>query len=525
MKALGIFLLAAGMYMTMYYTGRHALHMYQQNRYENGRYAGWLKENISERISANVIPLAVLLITLVLSFFDLPIFVFFIAEILLFFYAGAMEKGKTYIKPLAVTARVRRQIAVMAVLSLLVFILCLQIPGSFGYALIVFTAWFGPWVLLFPVGWITAPIEKGVQQHYINDAKRILREHDGLKIIGITGSYGKTTTKNIMQAMLTEKYNSLMTPASYNTPMGITRTIRENLKPIHQVFVCEMGADHVGDITELMNFVHPGIGVVTSIGPQHLNTFGSQENITREKMQMIECLPEDGLGILNYDNEFIRSWHKQNPVKVVTYAIDHDDADYRAEDIRYGQNGSSFTLVHGEERVPLETKLLGRLNILNILAAAAAARYLGLSYEEIQRACRTMKQVEHRLELKKINGFRFIDDAFNANPSGSAMALDVLAMMPGKRIIVTPGMIDLGEKQDEINRSFGMKMKDRADFVILVGESQTKPIHEGLIASGFAPENIVTLHTEKEAFAYIWQNASREDTILLENDLPDAFNK
>lgn len=504
---------------------KHALHMFQQNRYENGRYAGWIRENISDSMAKNVLPMGLCLISLILGFFHLPAVIFMIFCILLFLYGWMMEKGIAYIKPLVVTARVKRQIAVLAVLYVIVLAVILGcVPASICYGVLTGCAWVLPWVLLFPVGWITSPIEHGVQMHYLNDAKRQLEEHTGLVKIGITGSYGKTTTKNIMQAMLSEKFNTLMTPASFNTPMGITRTIREYLKPIHQVFVCEMGADHVGDITELMNFVHPSIGVVTSIGPQHLNTFGSQENIIREKMQMIEMLPQDGLGILNYDNDFIRSYQIRNTVKTVTVGIDHTNVDYHAENITYTPRGSRFTVVHGEERIELETKLLGKLNILNILAAVAAARYLGLSWTEIAHASRTMKQVEHRLELKVINGRHFIDDAFNANPSGSHMALDVLSMMPGKRVIVTPGMIDLGVKQDQINHDFGTYMKDKADAVVLVGETQTRPIKKGLEDAGYDMSHVTVLSTEKEAFGWVWQNTTSADTILLENDLPDAFN-
>jgi UDP-N-acetylmuramoyl-tripeptide--D-alanyl-D-alanine ligase len=315
-----------------------------------------------------------------------------------------------------------------------------------------------------------------------------------------------------------------MTPASYNTPMGITRTIRELLKPIHQVFVCEMGADHVGEISYLMDFVHPSIGIVTSIGPQHLNTFGSQENIIHEKMMEVEMLPENGYAILNYDNEFIREYQIRSHVKRTTYGIQNQDADYRAVNIVYSQTGSHFTVVHEDEEIEIETRLLGELNVLNILAAVAAARYLKVDWHTIQRACRQMKQVEHRLELKKINGYRFIDDAFNSNPTGSAMALNVLAMMPNHRYLVTPGMIDLGERQNELNKHFGTLMKNRADTVILVGEIQTKPIYEGLQESGFDMNNVIVMSRERDALTYIYQNASVQDTILLENDLPDAFN-
>lgn len=504
---------------------KRALHMFQQNRYETGRYSEWIRENLTRLAKKNLVPILLMLLVFICGFGmkHLTAQLVSCAAIILYFLLSiTSEKKQHYIKPLVYTGRVKRQIIVLTILYLLWAWAVIWSENLL--ALSFFGVFLMPWLLIYLVAGITSPIEAAVRESYIKDAKKILAADNGLIRIGITGSFGKTTTKNIMQAMLSEQFNSLMTPASYNTPMGITRTIREMLKPIHQVFVCEMGADHVGDITELMDFVHPQIGVVTSIGPQHLNTFGSQENIIREKMQMIEKLPLDGFGVLNYDNEFIRSWQSHNPVETVTYGVQNKDADYHAEEIAYTQNGSSFTVVHGEERVRIETKLLGELNILNILSAVAVARHLNVSWNVIQRAAKQMKQVEHRLELKKINGYRFIDDAFNANPTGSAMALEVLSMMPNTRYIVTPGMIDLGEKQQEINYHFGTLMKGKADVAVLVGKNQTKPIYEGLSASGFDMENVVVLDTEKEAFQYLWQTAKPVDTILLENDLPDAFN-
>ena len=505
---------------------KHALHMFQQNRYELHRYKAWLKDNLQVfRENKLLLVSAVLLLA---AGFVLSGNVLFFTALAISLLAGALsllkEKQAKYIKPLVFTARVKRQIAVMTVLGLVIAFL-MNLTGIYSYGIGLLGAVLLPWLMIWPMAWITSPIEKSVQNWYLNDAKRILKEHNNLKIVGITGSYGKTSTKNVMQAVLSEQFYSLMTPASYNTPMGITRTVREMLKPVHQVFVCEMGADKVGDITELMDLVHPQIGVVTSIGPQHLATFGSQENITREKMQMIEKLPADGLGILNYDNEFIRGWKRNNPVQTVTYSIDYPGTDYKAENISYGPSGSSFTVVSEGNQYQLETKLLGKLNILNILSAIAAARYLGVDWNTIRKAVKAMKQVEHRLERKTINGLSFIDDAFNANPSGAAMALDVLSGMPGTRYIVTPGMIDLGERQAEINRTFGSQMKGKADVAVLVGVRQTEPIVEGLKQAGFDMDRVIVTDTVKEAFAYIWQNATPSDTILLENDLPDAFNK
>lgn len=510
--------------LALFVPTKHALHIFQQNRYETERLNEWIKENFKLNIKNAMIPVLIGIVALVISLIaynkgGTTAQACMLVVLFVFMYSN--ERKQHYIKPLVCTPRVIRQIVVMVILYIIVLFVVLYFDFD---PFLTLLCYFMPWILIYPMSWITSPIEASIREGFKNDAKKILESHTGLIKIGITGSFGKTTTKNIMQAMISEQFNSLMTPASYNTPMGITRTIREMLKPIHQVFVCEMGADHVGDIEELMNFVHPTIGVVTSIGPQHLNTFGSQENITNEKMKMIEMLPSDGFGVLNYDNEFIRNYKVKNNVETVTYGVESKDTDYTVEDIHYTQTGSTFTVVYKDEKVQLETKLLGELNILNILSAIAVARHLNVSWQTIQRAVKSMKQVEHRLELKRINGYRFIDDAFNSNPTGSAMAVKVLGMMPNTRIIVTPGMIDLGEKQNEINKHFGTLMKGNADIVILVGKNQTKPIYEGLKESGFDMDKVLVVDKVVEAFNYVYTHATPQDTILLENDLPDAFN-
>ena len=509
---------------SMLVPGKHALHMFQQNRYECARFTKWLRENGLAGAGQYVLPAVLSAATAAAQLlWGQGAAALAVSGAVLTAVRIVQERGRSYIKPLVYTNRVKRQIAVMAGLAVICAAGLNLVPVFFRISAPLLSACL-PWLLIYPMAVITAPIEKAGRTRYLNEAKAILNQHADLIRIGITGSYGKTSTKNVIQSIVSEQYMSLMTPASYNTPMGITRTIRELLKPIHQVFVCEMGADHVGDITELMNFVHPSIGVVTSIGPQHLQTFGSQDNITREKMQMIELLPPDGTGILNYDNELIRAYEIKNPVRILTYGIRCTDVDFRAVDIDYGPYGSSFKVQAEGESHAFESKLLGELNILNILSAVAVARTLAIPWPRIQRAVREMKQVEHRLEKKIIGGYSFIDDAFNANPSGAAMALEVLAKMPGKRIIVTPGMIELGERQDEINHTFGTRMKGCADEVILVGEKQVHAIRQGLEDSGYDMSHVHVLATVKEAFDWVWKNATPADTILLENDLPDAFN-
>lgn len=502
---------------------KHALHMFQQNRYELKRYTMWLKQSINRKVMVYTV---VGLIVLALYYLTFLKNYTFIAEVIACLFAVrslSKEDKKEYIKPLVFTPRVYRQLATLVVLDIVVVGGVMFIFGREAYVLIALGCYIINWFMIYPMALINMPIEASIQKGFINKAKAILRADKDLTIVGITGSYGKTSSKNILTNVLKQRFRTLMTPASFNTPMGITITIREHLKAIHQIFVCEMGADKVGDIKFLSDFVKPKIGIVTSIGPQHLATFKSIDNIIKEKMCLIESLPSDGLGIINVDNDYIREYKIKNNCKIVTYGIYHE-ADYRATDIEYSPKGSKFNIVYKGNKYPFETKLLGEHNIMNILASVACAHYLGVELEELSKSVKVLNYVEHRLEVKKINGYTFVDNAFNSNPSGALMSLKVMEMMPNKRYIVTPGLIDLGAKQYEMNKEFGKQMINRVDNVILVGPTQTEPIYEGLKESGFNMENVKVVKTVKEAFGIVYSQASREDTILLENDLPDAFS-
>jgi len=498
---------------------KHALQMFQQNRYELYRYSKWLfhKNNIHFSLV-----LIFLLIVLILNIFlkNKSLILVLLLTLAFSIYLIYKESQKQYIKDLVLTARVKRQIVVMTILMIIIIVLSLSFNSFFTCLISIYI----PYLLIYIMAIITLPVENMIKKHYENEARSILNGMHNLLKIGITGSYGKTSTKNIVSDIISENRYTLITPSSYNTPMGITRTIRELLKPIHEVFVCEMGADKVGEISYLMDFVKPKYGVVTSIGPQHLNTFHNLDNIIKEKMQEIEMLPSDGVGFINLDNEYIRNYQIRNTCKIVSVGIDNKDADYVAENIKYSKDGSKFSVNINNRNYKFSTILLGKHNITNILIGIAIAIEMGIDIKTIVKNVMSVKQVEHRLQVKKVNNYTFIDDAFNSNPVGSKMALDVLALMPGKRVVVTPGMIDLGLIQDKTNYEYGKYMLDKADYVLLIGEKQTMAIRNGLENIGFDMNNVLTFKTVNEAFVYIYQNFSIQDTILLENDLPDAFN-
>ncbi len=501
---------------------KRALHMFQQNRYELYRYKHWLFRKQTFEVSGLYLFVGALLIGhFFKGWLNALIFAVFVVGALYYLYTS--EKAKSFVKPLVYTLRVKRQIGFMAVLMLLLLLLLSRF--AYNPCLMGLCALLLPYLLIWPMALLTEPLEQAIKKSYENQARKILRDMPDLKVIGITGSYGKTSTKNVVGDLLSEHYRTLITPASYNTPMGITRTIRELLKPIHQVFVCEMGADHVGEITYLMDFVKPRFGIVTSIGPQHLNTFKSLDNIIHEKMQAVECLPADGVAVLNVDNEYIANYEIKNTCKKVRVGIRNTDADIVGKNIEYDKDGSRFTAVIGGKEYVFTTELLGENNIMNCLLAIALALQMGITPEEAQKYLKEVRPIEHRLQKKRINGYLFLDNAFNSNPVSCKQSLDVLSKMEGKRVVITPGLIDLGSEEARYNKEFGAYMKDRADYVILVGELQKENIRAGLKESGYPEENISCCGTMKEAFGLVYSRFTPQDTILIENDLPDAFLK
>ena len=423
-----------------------------------------------------------------------------------------MQKGKEK-KPFVMTARMKR---LYIILGIVVLIFCWITPAH---------------ILLLPLlvalaALIALPVEKSINRMYMKDAQRRMNEQPDLIRIGITGSYGKTSVKNILYTILSQKYNVLSTPASFNTPMGLTRVIRERLEPAHQVFLAEMGARHRNDIKELTDFIHPTIGVLTSVGPQHLDTFKSLENIIETKYDLIRSLPTNGFAVFNDDHDICASLYEKT-THVGKAIVGRSDGDIWAEDISVSPTGSNFILCFKNGRhLPCETRLLGAHNISNILLSCAVAKHLGLSDLQIQRGISLLQPVEHRLQLlKSAGGITVIDDAFNSNPAGAKAALNVLREFSGRRIIVTPGMVELGEKESEYNRAFGSQMASCADICVLIGKKHTQPIRDGLLSEGFSAGNIYSYSSLSEATAWLRGFMQAGDVVLYENDLPDHYSE
>ena len=436
-----------------------------------------------------------------------------------YYYLTAPKKAK---KPLVYTARVKRLLVTFSLLCIALCAAAIVVKGSIGVCLLGGTALLVPlFIILANV--INAPIEAAVRRYFINDAKKMLASHRRLKIIGITGSFGKTSVKYYLTALLGAKYNVLMTPESYNTPMGVVKTIRGSLRATHDIFVCEMGAKYVGDIKELCDIVHPENGIVTSIGEQHLESFGSVQNIINTKYELAAGIPDTGKLYINISSDTV---NKNRPSRAaVTYGLT-PDADYYATDVSVSGAGTVFTLCHGEESQTYRTRLIGEANVVNIVGAIAAANdAYGIALPDLKSAVANLKCVPHRMELLDRGAMIIIDDAFNSNPAGAAAALRTVGLFDAVKFIVTPGMIELGEKSDELNAELGKIAAAVCDYIVAVGEKQAKPIVKGALKYGFDESKIFVAKTFNEGMAFVNSISSngKKKVVLLENDLPDNF--
>jgi len=511
--------------MYMFYRTKKALHMLQQNLYDDdSRYIKWIKKNFNKiMLSFELSQVFLIFFILFVKDGTIILILFGLIYTLLLIRSFGLSYKEVIKKPLVVTARVKRLLTTIIIIyAISLYVLCYKLNINY-YLILTIIAYLQYFIVYIAVK-INIPIEKCVYLGFKTKAMKKLKSMSNLKVVGITGSYGKTSSKNILNNILSIKYNSLPTPRNLNTPYGLMITINNHLDKFDEIFIAEMGAYKIGEIQQLCDLVHPKYGILTRIGTAHLELFGSQENIQKGKFELIESLPSDGVAVLNRDDELQVNYKLKNKVKVLWIGIDND-ADFRATNIKVSNNGTTFDLIvkGDEKKYKFETKLLGYANIYNILASLALGYEFGIKIEQLQVAVRGVKPVEHRLELKQNGDIYYIDDAYNSNPVGSKMALDVLKLMPGKKIVVTPGMIELGSIEYDENRKFGENIADVCDEVILIGKKQTEAIQEGLKNKKYSEKHIHILEDVIDAFPLINKLKEKSTYVLLENDLPDVF--
>lgn len=509
----------------------HCVHIFQMERYQLPVYNQWLKRSRERFVQKNVVvgviaAVARWYLPMLFSLFSsveaarnaaagwVTLMGFVIAVAAL----TVREVRMPMKRPLVLTMRAKRLFGALTLLyAALVLFLC--ILGAPAVYLAYVTAPYAVWL----AGRIMHPVEEKINTGFYEEARAKLRDRKDLIKIGITGSYGKTLTKFILKELLSAKYEVLATPASFNTAMGISRVVNDQLEDKHQVFIAEMGAQHVGDIKHLVKLVKPKYGMITSIGDQHMDTFGSMANIAETKYELIAGLPEDGMAFFAADSGYADRLYGMCKLEKYSAAVNLDGEHFMcASELTISGAGTEFVLECADGgRVRCKTRLLGRCNVQNIALASALARKLGLTMEEIADGIGRLQPFERRLQLISGGDRIIIDDTLNDRPLGAAEALNVLSECPGRRIIVTSGLPQEAKSED-VNYAFGVQMKGCVDGVILVGEKKKlQPIWRGLVSTGFPKSSIRVAADLNDAEELLATITSEGDTVLYEGEFQE----
>jgi UDP-N-acetylmuramoyl-tripeptide--D-alanyl-D-alanine ligase len=504
------------------------LHLFQQEEYDGPRFLRWLVHNHGWDRRLSLALVAVFIAELIVPGVA-PVWLFPALAGAACLVAAGFERDprKSAKKPLVMTARAKRIYAIALGLSL---VLGAAAASASDLAIVWVAA-----VQLVPLALVVAnlalaPSEARVQRRYWHEAHDKLKRLDPV-VIAITGSYGKTSVKHILGHVLETAAPTLITPGSVNTAMGIARVIRERLAAHHRYLVVEMGAYGIGSIARLCALTPPKIGIISAIGKAHYERFKSLDAVARAKFELAEAVRDNnGTAIIAADTlEFAvpRQFVEAHRGMVVTVGAE-TEADLAIRALHQDQDGIAADILWRGREYRLQAPLFGEHQGRNIALAFAAACSLGLVPEDVVATLRSTPQIAHRLEVKRQgDGAIVIDDAYNSNPVGFASALgllDVLRSPGGRRILVTPGMVELGSEHDAEHARIGRLAAEHADILVAVAPHRVKPLAAAFAAA--APERpIVSCPSFAEARHWLDRNLGGHDVVLIENDLPDLYER
>lgn len=422
-------------------------------------------------------------------------------------------------KPLIYTKRVIRLLITNALINAIMYgiILVFSIKYNFVFCLLSIPLYLCPFTLIFS-NFVNSPLELFINFTYVVKAKNKLKKYKNLKVIAITGSYGKTSTKNYLYSILAKRYNVVSSPASYNTSTGITRTILEYLKPYHDILILEMGADKNNDIDKLCKIVKPDISIITAVGNQHLETFKTIDNIINTKFQLVKNTSDNGFFVTNTTNDICKFYTQCS--KIPYYAVGDNQDFCNIDDIKCSNNGMDINCHLDRQKLKLHTDIIGKFNAINILLGVVTAYELGVEIADIVDAVNSLQQVEHRLNTRMLpKGATLIDDSFNSNVEGFKGAVDTLQLFNTKKVIVTCGVVDLGDEQYTTNYELGRLLKDVE--VYIVNKTNYNAIKNGVESvGGDTPKYFGSF---KDCYNQVIANLDKNYTVLIENDLPDLY--
>lgn len=442
-----------------------------------------------------------------IAFFILGLFIFFDKKI-------ACDR-----QPLVFTKRLIRLYLTTIICQLFFFIVLLwhneYFLGNYGGCFIVGMYFIG----LFVGHNVIIPIESIICWSYEYKCKSTLKSKKDLIVVGITGSYGKTSVKNFLNTILSQKYKTFCSPSNYNTPMGLCKTVK--LMPADtQVLIAEMGARRKGDIKKLCKMTSPNYGIITGIAPQHMATFKTLENIIDTKNELVlHSLPSATVVFNSNDIVCVQMYKHCTKKKILSNNPKCFLKQYECD-----KNGSKLTIMFDDNQQVFHTKLIGRANIDNIMTCIAMAVEMGVSVQQLSLAIEQLKQVEHRMEISVAsNGITIIDDSYNGNLLGAQCAVDCLEYFGGKKMIVAQGVVELGSTQYLLNKQLAEYMAQKAQYFVLMGIN-SPALKEGLLTKGVDKENIYEVDNWEQAMSLFSSILSANDVVLMQNDLTDNYN-
>ncbi len=339
------------------------------------------------------------------------------------------------------------------------------------------------------------------------------RQQLGVPVVGVTGSVGKTTTKEVVAGLLEHRFQVLKSEGNLNTEVGLPLTLLK-ATPRHQVIVLEMGMYALGDIRALARIAKPNVGIVTNVGPTHLERMGSVERIAEAKGELVEELPEQGLAVLNFDDQRVRAMASRTMAEVTYYGLD-PQAGFWADDVQgRGLQGIEFDLRHEDGWVHVRMPLLGLHSVHAAVAAAAVGHHLGMALEEIAAGLHEVSPSLRLIVEAGLNGSTVIDDSYNASPASTLAALNLLAELDGRKVAVLGDMLELGPFAEEGHQMVGRRAADVADILIAVG-----PLGFGIgqeaLTSGKSPETVFLAETNDEAIQQLKTVLRPGDCVLV----------
>lgn len=388
--------------------------------------------------------------------------------------------------------------------------------------IVVISLFFNFWIfillLIQPyIGFIAAvlilkPYEMYKRKEIIEKTRNKISAYKNLKVIGITGSFGKSSTKEILYQLLKGKYKTLRTPESFNTILGIARVVDFELDESYEYFICEMAAYKIGEIKEICYMVPPQFGILTGITTQHLERFGSLVNTVKAKFELVDAIHDKDKIVFNLNNENVLN-------EIIKRKIKNPNNVLGLGEVGFDKNGSNFEIEIKNKKYKVKTALFGFANIKNILAASAMAEKLGVSPKDIVSLIETLKPVDNRFVLQTQGKATIVNNTYSSNPQGFKETVETGKIVKGKKALVTPGLVELGELEKEIHLELGRFSRGVFDKVILVGKNnRTKFLAEGL------GENCEFINdTREEYFKKIEELKGKYDWIFLENDVTENY--